>query len=153
LFSDVYGVAGVNRYPLTTNVFMRDAIIEENCLIGPSGSRVSGVRTLDYFIAHEIAHTLTGQAIGGLKYHRLPQWVREGYADYVGKGSAFNYDEARKAFLAGVPEMDWAKSGLYWRYNLLVAFLLEKHGWSVQRLLEERVDQGAVEQLIRTEGH
>jgi hypothetical protein len=151
LFSTVYGVAGVNRYPFTTNVFMRDAIIEENCLIGPSGNRVPGVRTLDYFIAHEIAHTLTGQAIGGLKFHRLPQWVREGYADYVGKGHAFDYEEAKKAFLANVPEMDWARSGLYWRYNLLVAFLLEKQGWSVQRLLEQPVDQKAVEEMIRAD--
>ncbi|MEP7272443.1 MAG: hypothetical protein ABI882_13150, partial [Acidobacteriota bacterium] len=122
-----YGVAGVNRYPITTNVFLRDAIIEDNCLIGPQGNRVPGDRTLDYFIAHEITHTLTGQSLGWYDYHvRLPQWVREGYADYVGKGSSFNYDEARRAFLAGSPQMDWAKSGLYWRFHLLVAHLLDK---------------------------
>lgn len=148
-FNRVYGVAGVNYYPFTTNVFMRDAIIEENCLIGPRGNRVPGDRTLDYFIAHEIAHSLTGQAIGGYDYHRLPQWVREGYADYIGKGAAFNYDEARQAFLAGAPEMDWEKSGLYWRFHLLVAHLLDKQQWSVQRLLEEPIDQQAVEDAIR----
>ena len=136
-FTYVYGVAGVNYYPFTTNVFLRDSIVEENCLIGPKGSRVPGERTLAYFIAHEITHSLTGQAVGGIAYHRLLQWKREGYADYVGKGSAFNYDEAKRAFLADDPKMDWAKSGLYWRFNLLVAHLLEKQHWSVQRLLEE----------------
>ncbi|MDX2043534.1 MAG: hypothetical protein SF097_20115 [Acidobacteriota bacterium] len=150
-FTYVYGVGGVNYYPLTTNVFLRDSLIEENCLIGPKGSRVPGERTLDYFIAHEITHTMTGQAVGGIAYHRLPQWKREGYADYVGKGAAFNYDEARKAFLANDPKMDWAKSGLYWRFHLLVAHLLDKQHWSVQQMLTERIEQSAVEEMIRAE--
>ena len=150
-FTYQYGVGGVNYYPITTNVFLRDSIIEENCLIGPGGNRVPGERTLDYFIAHEITHSLTGQVVGGIAYHQLPQWKREGYADYVGKGAAFNYDEARRAFLANDPKMDYAKSGLYWRFNLLVAHLLEKKQWSVQRLLTEPIEQTAVEEMIRAE--
>ena len=150
-FTYQYGVGGVNYYPITTNVFLRDSIIEENCLIGPGGNRVPGERTLDYFIAHEITHSLTGQAVGGIAYHQLPQWKREGYTDYVGKGAEFNYDEARRAFLANDPKMDYAKSGLYWRFNLLVAHLLEKKQWSVQRLLTEPIEQTAVEEMIRAE--
>ncbi|MBL8206776.1 MAG: hypothetical protein JNM09_21265 [Blastocatellia bacterium] len=150
-FTYVYGAGGVNYYPFTTNVFLRDSIIEENCLIGPKGGRVPGDRTLDYFIAHEITHTLTGQAVGPIDYHRLPQWKREGYADYVGKGATFNYDEAKRAFLADDPKMDWAKSGLYWRFHLLVAHLLEKQHWSVQQMLEAPIEQAAVEEMIRAE--
>ncbi len=150
-FTYSYGVGGVNYYPFTTNIFLRDSIIEENCLIGPNGSRVTADRSLDYFITHEITHSLTGQAIGGIAYHRLPQWKREGYADYVGKGAAFNYDEAKRAFLADDRKMDYAKSGLYWRFNLLVAYLLEKQHWSVQRLLTESIEQTAAEEMIRAE--
>lgn len=150
-FTYVYGAGGVNYYPFTTNVFLRDSIIEENCLIGPKGGRVPGDRTLDYFIAHEITHTLTGQAVGPIDYHRLPQWKREGYADYVGKGATFNYDEAKRAFLADDPKMDWAKSGLYWRFHLLVAHLLEKQHWSVQQMLEAPIEQATVEEMIRAE--
>src|SRR4029079_2299793 len=106
---------------------------------------------LDYFIAHEITHTLTAQAVGWVDYYKLPQWVREGYADYVGKGSAFNYDEAKSAFLADVPEMNWEKSGLYWRFHLLVAYLLDRQHWSVQRLLTEPMEQAAIEDAIRAE--
>ncbi len=150
-FTYQYGVGGVNYYPITTNIFLRDSIIEENCLIGSGGNRVPGERTLDYFIAHEIAHSLTGQAVGGIAYHRLPQWKREGYADYVGKGNSFNYDEAKRAFLANDPKMDWAKSGLYWRFNLLVAHLLEKQHWNVQRVLTDPIEQPTVEAMIRAE--
>jgi hypothetical protein len=53
----------------------------------------------------------------------MPQWIRGGYADYAGKGAAFNYDEARQCFLSGAPEMDFGRSGLYRRFNLLVAYL------------------------------
>ena len=65
----------------------------------------------------------------------MPQWVREGYADYVGKGSDFNYAEARAAFLSGAPEMDLERSGLYRRFHLLVAYLLDRKHWTVDRLL------------------
>ena len=150
-FTYSYGVGGVNYYPFTTNVFLRDSIIEENCLIGSGGNRVPGERTLDYFIAHEIAHSLTGQAVGGIAYHRLPQWKREAYADYVGKGAAFNYGEAKRAFLANDTKMDYEKSGLYWRFNLLVAHLLNKKHWSIQQILTEPIEQSAVEEMIRAE--
>jgi len=150
-FTRHYGVGGVNYYPFTSNVFLRDAIIEDDKLISPSGTPVAGDRTLDYFIAHEITHTLTVKATGSYRYYYLPQWVREGYADYVGKGSAFNYTDALRAFMANTPEMDYQKSGLYWRYNLLVAHMLEKEHWTVQRLLEEHIDQQTVEDALRRE--
>jgi hypothetical protein len=150
-FNKDYGVGGVAPYPVTSSVFLRDASIEDNRLISPRGAPVSGDRTLDYFIAHEITHQLTGHAIGPVRFARLPQWVREGYADYVGKGSSFNYDEARRAFLAGAPEMDWKRSGLYWRYHLLVAHLLDHRHWSVNRLLQDPPLQESVEAAIRNE--
>ena len=148
-FNRNYGVGGLNQYPLTTNVFLREAVIEDDRLISPSGNQVPGDRTLDYFIAHEITHTLTVRAIGWLAYYRLPQWVREGYADYVGKGLPFDYEAARRAFIAGAPEMDWQRSGLYVRYHLLVAYLLDRQHVTVQQLLESPPDQTAVENQIR----
>jgi hypothetical protein len=136
-FSKHYGVAGVSPYPLTTNVFLRDAAVEDNRLISPGGLAVPGARTLDYFVAHELTHELTGRLFGPLGFYKMPQWIREGYADYVGKGAAFEYAEARRAFLAGAPEMDFHRSGLYWRFNLLVAYLLDHQHWTVDRLLHE----------------
>jgi hypothetical protein len=150
-FNKDYGVGGVAPYPVTSNVFLREARIEENRLISPSGNPVKGDRTLDYFIAHEIAHQLTGRALGPLTYHRLPQWVREGYADYVGKGDAFDYDEARRAFLAGTREMDWSKSGLYLRFHLLVAYLLDHEHLTVDQLLRNPPSQEEVEAAVAKE--
>ena len=77
--------------------------------------------------------------------------MREGYLVYVGRGSAFHYDEARQAFLNNAREMDRWKSGLYLRYNLLVAYLLDKEHWSVQQLLTNTIDQNSVEEQVKAE--
>jgi hypothetical protein len=50
-FNKDYGVGGVSPYPLTANVFLREALIEDNRLVSPRGTPVSGDRTLDHFIA------------------------------------------------------------------------------------------------------
>jgi hypothetical protein len=147
-FNKDYGVGGVAPYPVSKHVFLRAASIDDNRLISPRGTPVSGDRTLAYFIAHEITHQLTGHALGAIRYTLLPQWVREGYADYVGKGEAFNYDEAKRAFLARTPEMNWKTSGLYSRFHLLVAYLLDHDGWSVDRLLHDPPSQESVEAAV-----
>jgi len=151
LFNKDYGAGGVALYPLSSNIFLRDSWIEQNRLISPLGTPVAADRTLDYFIAHEITHQATGKAIGPIRFLKLPQYIREGYADYVGKGSSLNYDEAKRAFLAGAPEMDYKKSGLYLRYHLLVAYLLDHQGWTVSRLLRDCPPQQAVENSVKQE--
>lgn len=149
-FNKHYGVGGVSPYPFTTNVFLREASFEGNRLISPRGSPVAPPRTLDYYIAHELTHELTGRTVGPLRFYRMPQWIREGYADYVGRGDTFRYEEARQAFLSGAPEMDFRRSGLYRRFNLLVAYLLDHQNWLVERLLRGPwPDQSRIEAEIR----
>lgn len=150
-FNKDYGAGGVAPYPITSNVFLREARIEDNRLISPRGIPVPGARTLDYFIAHEITHQLTGRALGPYRYFRLPQWVREGYADYVGKGSQFDFSEARKAFLKEAVEMDWKRSGLYWRFHLLAAYSLDHRHLGVAELLRNPPDEEELERALRQE--
>jgi hypothetical protein len=150
-FNKDFGVGGVAQYPATPNVFLRGARIEDNRLISPRGTLVLGDRTLDYYVAHEITHQLTGRAVGPLRFYRLPQWVREGYADYVGKGISFDYYAARRAFLAKTPEMDFKRSGLYGRFHLLVAYLLDHQHWTVEQLLNNPPSEAGVEAAISEE--
>jgi hypothetical protein len=115
----------------------------------PGGKPVPGDRTLDYFIAHEVTHQLTGRALGPVAYLRLPRWVREGYADYIGKGSQIDLDGYRKAFLAGAPEMNYQRSGLYCEFHLFVAWQLIHEGWTVDRLLHNYPPEETVVAAIR----
>ena len=147
-FSYVYGVGGVNYYPLTTNVFLSGANLEENRLISPSGNVVDGNRTLDYFAAHEIVHTLIKQRIGIVKHEQLPEYVTEGIPDFIGMGESFNYSKALTDFLDEVPEMDRARSGLYYRYQFLISYLINEKGWNELKLIQSPPTQREVEQEI-----
>jgi hypothetical protein len=153
LFNRNYRVGGVSYAWLTNNVFLRDALVDENRLLDSRGKPVAADRPLDYFIAHEVTHAISGGALGPFGYARMPEWIREGYADYVGKGRAFDYDTAARMYRSGAPEMDRWKSGLYLRYHLLVAYELDQQQWTVRRLLGSRLDQAAVERQIEAAIH
>ena len=149
-FNRNYGVGGVAPVPLN-NVFLRDADVVNNLLISPAGTPVAPDRPLDYFIAHEVTHVLTGNALGTWGFYRLPQWAREGYADYVGKGGSFDYAGAKAAFLADEPKMDYSKSGLYLRFHMLVLCALQHQHWTVEQLLTNAPSQEQAEAWVRTE--
>ena len=146
-----YGVGGLTYPPLSNNIFLRGVNFDQNRLIGPSGSLVPGARTLSYFIAHEIAHTLIADRLGAIGYGKLVTWKNEGYSDYVAKGRDFSYDDALRRMREGDKDLDPVQSGLYLRYHLFVAFLLDKKGVSVPNLLENdfRSDEIERELIVR----
>ncbi|HEX2594332.1 MAG TPA: hypothetical protein VHL34_22710 [Rhizomicrobium sp.] len=133
------GAGGVNFYPVTRNVFLRTSDIDHNKLIRPNGTPAENPRTLTYYGAHEIGHSLTGEARGmaHLWNWRLPAWVREGYADYVGLGGRGQIDITAyyKRYRAHDPHF-LVGSGFYDRYRMLTYYFLDRKGWSVQRLLD-----------------
>src|SRR5688572_29864347 len=77
------GTGGVSQVYLDGNVFLRPSVIERDRLIGPRGNEVPGDRTLTYYIAHELAHTMVARHVGRGSYHALAAWQQEGYADYI----------------------------------------------------------------------
>jgi hypothetical protein len=145
-----YGAGGVNFYPWTRNVFLRNSKIETDQLIRPNGTPAESPRSFTYFAAHEIGHSLTGKALGAghLWNWRMPQWIREGYADYVGLGGAVDVEGFYRLYRAGDRSMDYARSGQYKRFRMLVAFFLTHEHWSVERLLTSGLSQDAAEARI-----
>jgi hypothetical protein len=97
-------------------------------------------RTLAYFCAHELTHVVTGEHIGLLALLRMPEWVREGIADYVAIEHRQSFEQLRDAL--GERPVDVAMMqayGAYPRYRLLVTYFLEKKGWSVDELLQTKL--------------
>jgi hypothetical protein len=141
------GAAGFALAPLSRVVFLRRAQLDRDRMIGPSGRVVEGERTLAYYVAHEATHTITADHLG-LAYHALPAWVREGYADYVGRAESFDYARVRTQWLDGAPETDPA-SGHYLRYVLLVAHELDVRGVDLETLLTDPRSRDAVERDVR----
>jgi hypothetical protein len=142
-------VGGLTYPPLTDNVFLRTVHLDANRLVGASGREVPGERTLSYFIAHEITHVLIARELGSVGYARLPTWKDDGYADYVAKADDFDYERALAQFRRADRELDPERSGLYLRYHLLVANLLDRKGISVRELLSRKLDRAHLEQELR----
>ncbi len=129
------GTGGVAQVYLDGNVFLRPSAVERDRLIGPLGRDVPGERTLTYYIAHELTHTMVARQLGRRAYHALAAWQQEGYADYVAKAGAFDFGAMQAAFRAGERELDPVRSGLYLRYHLLTAHALERQRSSPEQLL------------------
>jgi hypothetical protein len=138
------GAAGVNYYPLTRNVFIRQSDIDNDRVLRTAGP-VPPPRTLAYYFTHEIAHSLAGEAVGPLAYHSLPAWIREGVADYIGLAEPVDFEDLTARLRAGDRELDPKRSGLYLRYRLLVAFFLDHEHWSLEQLLASPMPQPEAE--------
>lgn len=142
-------MGGVADTWLTRNIYLRESDVSTNRLLAPGGGRLADadVRPLSYFIAHETTHIMQSREFGRLTAMQYPDWLTEGYADYVAKAGDFDFEENRRLLKAGDARLDYKKSGLYRRYHLLVALLLDKQRRSVREVYaappeEERVLEG-----------
>ena len=109
-------------------------------------------RTLAYFCAHEITHLVTGEHLGIWASETQPQWVHEGFADYVAIESRESFEGLRAALgdrPVDVPMMQ--RYGAYPRFRLLVTYFLEKRGWSADALLRTRLSFEAALAMMRAD--
>jgi hypothetical protein len=121
--------------------------MEHDRLISPSGRPVPPDRPLSYFVAHEIMHIAHGRTLGKWGYFRVPQWLDDGDGDYVARD--FDFGQALRAFHAGAPELDPARSGLYVRYALMVAYAVEKEHHDIGVMLRRPPEREPIEQALR----
>jgi hypothetical protein len=96
---------------------------------------------------------MTADRVGRWRYARLAAFQVEGYADFVAFDrtvDSHHVDLAagRAALRRGAPEMSPKLSGLYRRYELLVAYLFERRGFDVAALLARPLDRAQVEREL-----
>lgn len=140
------GAGGLVYFFASGNIFLRKSDITHNVLFRRDGRTPSGKdRPLSYFIAHEITHNLTTRFLGPWAQCRLPVWKREGYADYVGKGGDFDFQKNLELFRKGDKALDPHASGLYLRYHLMVAELLDRRKMTAGEMLRNDVDSKILE--------
>ncbi|PTY07583.1 hypothetical protein DB347_04935 [Opitutaceae bacterium EW11] len=142
--------AGLNYAPFTTNVFLSGGNIRENQLVNPAGRVIGGETTLAYFAGHEIGHTLTVESLGAWAYHtQTTSWLKDAYADRVGRGSVFQRPAARAAYLAETDEMNRPQAAPYLRYNLLLGQLLENERLTLREIADRRITRADAEDRLR----
>ena len=137
---------------LTRNVYIREADIASNSIRSPGKEPIldAAQRTLSYYIAHEITHVMESAAFGRLVMLRHPQWLVEGYADYIGKGGDVDFDENRRLLVEDDPLLDYRRSGLYRRFHLEVALLLDKKKLPLRAVFADPPDEGALLSELRS---
>jgi len=143
-----YKSGGITHTQLTGNAFIRPFNIERNVVFGRMGQVKQAERSLAYFIAHEVTHAMSVDHFGRRPFAGLAAFQTEGYADYVAFARDVDVARGRAALLANAPEMSPRRSGLYARYELLVAFLLRHRGLTVDQLLDHPMNQKAVEREL-----
>ncbi len=88
-------------------------------------------RSLSGTIAHESVHLLTARRFGEYRLARMPQWKREGYADYVAQEPRLD-DIAEQELLARSPDAPVLK---YFEARRRVARALDEDGRTIDQLL------------------
>ena len=141
-----YRVGGIANWLVGQHVFLRESDMQGDRLIGPSGKPVAADRPLSYFIAHEVMHIANVRSVGRRLYAGMPQWVDDGYADYVARD--IDLGEALKKMHAGARELDPLLSGLYIRYALMVAYVLDKQHTTPAELLASPPARDTVERRL-----
>lgn len=136
-FTDKLG--GATDTWLTRNVYIRASDIGSNRIDSPGPGPIldPDQRPLSYYIAHEATHVIESREFGRLMVLRYPQWLTEGYADYVGKGGDFDFDENLRLLLADSFLLDYERSGLYRRYELEVLYLINRRGLTVRQIFAD----------------
>lgn len=143
-----HAVGGLNYYPFTRNVFIREADPTTDRLIGPSGRTVGPPRTLVYFIAHEIGHSLVGETMGWWRFLQVPTWLNEGMAELIARPGASDMQSLLTAWQTDDVSMNPARSGLYDRYRLQVLLALQKRGATPAELLTSGMTREQAEALL-----
>jgi hypothetical protein len=139
---------GVTQTWAVGNVFIRPADVRRGRVFDRFGVEKGGERTLAYFVAHEVTHAMTSDHLGRWGTWRLKPFQGEGYADYVAYARPVDLPRGRADLQAGAAAMDPRRSGLYDRYRLLVGYLLQRRGLSVDQLLGDEMDRAEVERQL-----
>jgi hypothetical protein len=132
-------VGGKTDVLFTRNIYLREADASANrVLIGDAVLADAQARPLSYFVAHEAAHVIQSRRFGRFMALRHPRWLIEGHADLVAKAGDFDPALNRKLLNEGHPDLaeEYARTGLYRRYHLMVLSLMQVSGLTPAQLFD-----------------
>ena len=72
-----------------------------------------------------------------------------GYADYVARDRGFVFGEQLPSYQQNACEMNPKRSGLYLRYQLYVAYLLDREHLTPEKMLTGRIAELAIDRRLR----
>lgn len=125
---------------LTDNVFIADSDLARN--VSRRAASSYNTRSFTSVAAHEITHGLIRRKLGLWRAYRLPDWIAEGYCEYVAGEGSFPEEEGNRLLAAG--ERDPSSAFRYFLYRKMVTHLIEK-GLSFEDIVNGAYDAKLVE--------
>jgi len=145
--------AGALYYPTVTprSVYLKGVDPKGDSLITEAGP-LAPPRTLTFYALHEIAHMRTLQTVGLRSYISMPQWAREGVADYVALGPFLGAETTAFLALDRVAMSDRETHGSYPQARALVTHFLHAKGWTFDQLFATSLTRAEARARIGEEG-
>jgi hypothetical protein len=131
--------------PLTDHVFIASADFARGLAIRRAPD--FNTRSLSAVMAHEITHGLIRRRQGLFRAILIPDWVAEGYCDYVAQESSFPEAEGLRRLTAydDHPSMAYR----YFLYRKMVSYLIEQQHLSFDQIAARAGDYANVERQTR----
>jgi hypothetical protein len=129
----------------TENIFINKSDLAKDLVF--RNAPAHNQRSLSGVIAHETTHFLIRKRFGYWRNLTSPAWKREGYAEYVAGGSTLDYETGVRMWKAN-PKDDTGYR--YFKYYLLVTYLLEQEKLSVDDLFNRDFDVPSLEEKVLT---
>ena len=132
-------------YPLlpTNNVFINKSDLAKDLVFRKAPA--NNERSLSGVIAHETTHFLIRKRYGYWRNFAMPTWKKEGYAEYVAGGSTLAYETGVKLWKENPQD---GTGYQYFKYYMLVKYLLEQDKLSVDDLFNRDFDLPALEAKV-----
>jgi hypothetical protein len=127
----------------TTNVFINKSDAARDLVFRNAPEH--NQRSLSGVIAHEATHLLIRKRFGYWRNVTMPAWKKEGYAEYVAGGSTLPYETGVQLWKANPKD---GTGYQYFKYYMLVKYLLEHDKLSVDDLFNREIDVPSLEQRV-----
>ncbi|MEO5803511.1 MAG: hypothetical protein ABIR24_08260 [Verrucomicrobiota bacterium] len=131
--------------PWTDKIFIADADLSKD--ISRREATEFNSRSFSGVVAHEITHGLIRHRLGLFRGMRLPDWVAEGYCDFVAHESSFPEAEGLRRLAADEPDVSTAFR--YFTYRQMVRYLIEDQHLSFAEVVEHAKNFATIKAATR----
>jgi hypothetical protein len=127
----------------TSNIFINKSDVARDLVF--RNAVASKERSLSGVIAHETTHLLIRKKFGYWRNLKTAAWKKEGYAEYVSVGSTLPYEAGVKAWKENPKD---GTGYQYFKYYMLVKYLLEHDKLTVEDLFNREFDLQSLEEKV-----
>ena len=126
-----------------SNVFINQTDVGQDLVFRKAP--INTQRSLSGVVAHEVTHLLIRKKFGYVKNVTMPTWKKEGYCEYVAGGSTLDYETGVRLWKANPGD---GTGYQYFKYYMLVKYLLETEKLTVEELFTRDIDTTALEAKV-----